>query len=270
MRKLGSELREHVGQNSNGSKGKKVAILLVPALAAAIGIGAIVGVSSPAPSVQAAETVAAQRGIITVAGQGQIKVTPDVAYITLGVETRATTAKEAQSLNAKAFAAIDQMLYTTYKLSKKDVQTTSFYVQPQYQYNEKDGTSKVVSYTATNMVEVTVRDLTQIGAMLDNLSAAGANRIDGVRFDTEKQEQYELQAMEKAMANAKVKAETLAKAAGRSVKQVVNITQGNVSSSPIFQGNVMMEAATADKATSSVQAGEITVSTDVTVSYEMQ
>ncbi|TYP69192.1 SIMPL domain-containing protein [Paenibacillus methanolicus] len=264
----------HDGQTEQQktNKGKKrPMLLLVPALAVAIGFGTIIGAGGPTPFVKAAETVSVERGLITVAGKGEIKVAPDVAYINAGVETKAATAKEAQAKNAAQFAAIEKLLFTTYKLDKKDVKTTGFYVQPQYQYNEKDGTSKIIGYTATHSIEITSRNLDGIGALLDNLSTAGANRVDGVRFDVENQEQYELQAMEKAMAQAKRKADVLAKAGGRAVKQVVNITQGDVASVPIFQtAKIMAESAADSAGGSSVQTGEVTVSTSVTVSYEMQ
>ena len=89
---------------------------------------------------------------------------------------------------------------------------------------------------------MTTRDLNGIGQLLDDLSASGANRMDGVQFDTEKQDQYELQALEKAMANAKAKAETLAKAAGKQLKGVLTISQNSANSGPIFIGKGEMVA----------------------------
>ncbi|MCQ6562234.1 SIMPL domain-containing protein [Paenibacillus mendelii] len=247
-------------------------LLVVPVLAAAIGIGVVIGAGGPKAEVQAAAADGGvERGLITVSGNGELQVAPDVAYINVGIETRAATAKEAQAKNANQFAAMEKVLYDTYKMAKKDVKTVGFYVQPEYKYNEKDGTSKVTGYVATHTVQITSRNLEGIGQLLDSLSAAGANRIEGVTFNTEKQEQYELQALEKAMANAKAKAETLAKAAGRSVKGVAAISQGNVSSTPIFQRNMNMAAESkADGGATSVQTGEITITTTVSVAYEMQ
>ncbi|UVI30584.1 SIMPL domain-containing protein [Paenibacillus spongiae] len=247
-------------------------LLFVPVLAAAIGIGMVIGTGGPKPEVQAAAADGGvERGLITVSGNGELQVAPDVAYINVGIETRAAMAKEAQAKNASQFAAMEKVLYDTYKLAKKDVKTISFYVQPEYKYNEKDGTSKVTGYVATHTVQITSRNLEGIGQLLDSLSAAGANRIEGVTFNTEKQEQYELQALEKAMANAKAKAETLARAAGRSIKGVAAISQGNVSSNPIFQRNVAFASdESAANAKTSIQTGEITVTTSVSVAYEMQ
>ncbi|MBM7567020.1 SIMPL domain-containing protein [Paenibacillus sacheonensis] len=248
---------------------------LVPVLALAVGVGAVLGGaghgSKPVYAVDNSAII--QKSTITVSGNGELKTAPDVAYLNVAVEARAATAKEAQSKNATQFAGLTKLLYGTYKVATKDVKTTGFYVQPEYEYNSKDGTSKIKGYLAVHNIQVTSRDLEGIGKLLDDLSTSGANRVDGVQFDTEKKDQYELQALDKAMANAKAKAETLAKAAGKQVKEVLTITQNSANSGPIYYGKGEMAAA-ADSAagapSTSVQTGEITVTTDITVVYEMQ
>ncbi|MBW7477686.1 SIMPL domain-containing protein [Paenibacillus oenotherae] len=261
------------GKNSKGAR-KRSMLLIVPALAVAIGIGAVLGASGGKAEVYALDaTASVQKGLITVSGNGELRAAPDVAYVQVAVETRAATAKDAQSKNATQFAGLKKVLFEKYKMAAKDVQSTGISVQPEHQYNNKDGTSKIVGYISTHSIRITTRDLEGTGTLLDDLSTAGANRVDGIQFDTEKQDQYELQALEKAMANAKLKAETLAKAAGRQLKGVVNIAQSNVSNGPIpYYGNYAMksEAAADSAGSTSVQTGEITLSTDVTVVYEME
>ncbi|QYR21541.1 SIMPL domain-containing protein [Paenibacillus sp. sptzw28] len=247
-------------------------LLLAGALAVAVGIGTAIGAGGGKTDVYALDTSGAvEKGIITVTGSGDLQAAPDVAYVNVGIDTRAATAKEAQAKNANQFAALKKVLFGYNKLAEKDVKTTGFYVQPEYRYNNNDGTSKLTGYVATHSVQITTRNLDGIGQLLDGLSAAGANRVDGVQFDTEKQDQYELQVLEKAVANAKAKAEALAKAAGKQLNGVVNISQNNVSSTPIFNRG---EYAAADKAAESapttVQTGEITVSANITVVFAMQ
>ncbi|WP_090583456.1 SIMPL domain-containing protein [Paenibacillus sp. OV219] len=250
--------------------------VLVPVLALAVGVGTVFGAAGHnGNEVYAVDnSVIVQKSTITVAGSGKLQVTPDVAYVNVAVETRATTAKEAQAQNANQFAGLKKVLFTTYKMAEKDVKTVGFYVQPEYTYDQKTGESKVKGYVATHSVQITTRNLDGIGQLLDALSASGANRVDGVQFDTEKQDQYELQALEKAMANAKAKADTLAKAAGKQVKEVISISQNNVNSGPIYYGQGGMAkadmAASSESAPTSVETGVINVSTDITVVYEMQ
>ncbi|TJY39557.1 DUF541 domain-containing protein [Cohnella pontilimi] len=208
---------------------------------------------------------------ITVGANGSVMVDPDIAYLNVAVETRGSTAAAAQQSNADKFAAVEKTLYEKFAIDKKDVQTTGFFVQPEYNYTEKEG-RKLVGYTAVHSVQVKYRKLGEIGKLLDALSAAGANRMDGVQFGTEKSDEYERQALQKAMANAEAKANVLAASAKREVKKVVNIVQGAASTPPILlQSNAkMMADSAASMPASSVQVGQIEVTTSVTVQYEMR
>ncbi|MNO53603.1 26 kDa periplasmic immunogenic protein precursor [compost metagenome] len=217
-----------------------------------------------------AESVALQKDIINVVGSGEISVKPDIAYLTIGVETQASTAKEAQSTNSAKMAKLNTLLKDTWKIDAKDIQTGQFYVQPNYSYSEKEG-QKVKGYTAYHTINVKYRDLSKIGQLLDAASNAGANRIDNVQFSTENPDQYQEQVIQKAMANADLKASAIAKAAKRQVGLVLSVTQASVET-PTYMENYKMMAATADSgsASTSVEPGEITVKTTLTVVYEMK
>ncbi|MCI3926953.1 SIMPL domain-containing protein [Paenibacillus sp. TRM 82003] len=219
----------------------------------------------------AAETTAAQgQRTISVSGVGKMTVEPDVAYVNFGVWSKAATANEAQAANAKAFAAVEKTLKDTFGVAAADVKTSSFYVQPEYNYSEK-GTPSISGYTADHTVVVTYRNLDELGKLLDAVSKAGANRMNGIQFGTEKSEAYELEAIELAMANAKTKADVIAKAAGRSVKGVLHVQQGGAVGVP--QPTYYPMAKTAEGAAmaagTSVQPGELEYSTTVSVTYEM-
>ncbi len=221
-----------------------------------------------------AETAQAAPYTITVGANGSVMVEPDVAYLRLAVETRGKKATEAQQANAKQFAGVEKTLHETFGIAKKDVTTTGFDVQPEYDYTEKDG-RVLKGYIAVHSLQVTYRKLPDIGKLFDALTESGANRLDGVQFSTEKKEQYELDALKKAMENAAAKAGVLATSANRQLKGVVNIVQGDVANVPVVyardQAKVMMnEMASAAGASSSVQSGQIEISTQVTVQYEMQ
>ncbi|WP_144028029.1 SIMPL domain-containing protein [Paenibacillus sp. 32352] len=205
---------------------------------------------------------------ITVGGEGEIKVTPDVAYINLGVMTKADTASEAQKLNAESFAGLTTLLYDTYKLDKKDVKTSGFSVQPVYSYTDKE--PKIIGYSATQMVQVTYRDIDKVGAFLDAASAAGANQINGVQFDTEKRQEYEIQAIDSAMKNAEAKAVAIAKTVGKELKGVVNVVQTGTSAIPVRReySPMLMKAADTASSATSIAPGELTITTNLSVQYE--
>lgn len=211
-----------------------------------------------------------QKNVVTVVGSGELSVKPDVAYLSIGVVTEAKTAKEAQSANATKVAALTKLLKETWGIADKDIQTGQFYVQPNYTYSEKDG-QQIKGYSAQHTLEVTYRDLAKVGQLLDAASAAGANRIDNIRFSTENPDQYQDQVIQKAMNDANKKAASIAKAANRQVGIVLSISQAGAST-PIFSQNYkMMELASADSAASTpVEPGEIDLQTTLTVMYELK
>lgn len=218
----------------------------------------------------AADQSAAAAKTITVNGQGEMTITPDVAYITLGIRTEAETAKDAQAANAAAYAKLRSVLLDDHKLAEKDVQTSGFRVQPDYSYTDRD--PKIKGYSAVQMLQVTYRDLDKLGTFLDSASAAGANQIEGVRFSTEKGQEYELQVIEKAMDNAKAKAQAIAKYAGKDLKGIVAVNQGGGVAVPSqFRdiGMAKMESAAMDASMPTmISAGELKITTSVTVQFE--
>lgn len=210
-----------------------------------------------------------QTHTISVTGNGEVAVAPDIAYVTLGIQTKASTAKEAQKTNADKFEGLKKVL-ATYKVPAEDVQTVAFYVNPEYNYNDKSG-PKLTGYTAIHSIQIAYRDLNQLGNLVDAASAAGANHVDGVRFDTEKTELYETAALERAMSNAEQKAKTIAKAAKQQIVTIINVAQSSANVYPVIQNQVFAksEAAAADSSTS-FQGGQIKIKTNVNVTYEIK
>ncbi|NDI36562.1 SIMPL domain-containing protein [Chengkuizengella sediminis] len=203
---------------------------------------------------------------ITVTGNGEIMVEPDVAYVQVTVETKADTAKKSQDENAKIMANVEKVLYDTYKFKKEDVKTTRFNVQPEYQYIQ-DEAPKLLGYKTSHTLQITYREIDEIGKLVDDLTKAGVNRVDNIQFGTEKSDEYELEAIEKAMANAKEKATTIAKTENKSIKGIVNVVQGRgVSISPL--GGATAKLYAAEDSSTSISTGQISITTQVTVQYD--
>lgn len=232
--------------------------------------GAALPASFGVNQAHAAEVVAMSS--INVVGNGEIKITPDVAYLYLGVESTAGTAAAAQKQTAAVMTKLSALLKNDWKIAAKDITTDQFYVSPNYTYNEKEG-QKVKDYTSTHMLKVTYRDLSKIGELLDAASDAGANRIQNVSFASENPEQYEEQAIAKAMTSANKKAAAIAKAAGRTLGGAVSISL-NGADTPIiyaqYDRNMAMENSAAAAPKTSIEPGEITVTAQLTVQYEMK
>ena len=223
--------------------------------------------------IAAAETSAAAGTVptVSVSAEGSVKVEPDVAYVQFAVETRGKSAKDAQQSNAEIFAGVEKTLKETFRVADRDIQTVGLNVYPEYNYTEKNG-RELKGYVAAHAVRVTWRELPDVGRLLDALAASGVNRVDGVTFATEKLEQYELEALKKAMAAARAKADVLAASAGRQVKGVLQITQGSPVTAPVvYRDAVALKAESAGGSpATSIQTGQIEIRTTVSVQFEMQ
>ncbi|MBP1930060.1 SIMPL domain-containing protein [Ammoniphilus resinae] len=218
------------------------------------------------PDAKAAGTE--QINTITVSGKGEITIAPDVAYVQFGLNTEGKTAQEAQQKNAELFSKIQNAIVKQ-GVQKADIKTVRYYTGPEYQWEKDKNVLK--GYRSEHMVEVTYRKMETIGALLDAVTKAGVNRIDNVRFGTEKEEEYEIQALEKAVDNAAKKADALALKAGKTVKGVIVIQESGTSAPPVLyrEAAEMMNAKSmAQDQSTSINQGELKFSRQVQVTYE--
>lgn len=176
------------------------------------------------PAVQADE---AQR-TIRVSGEGKAASPPDMATIHTGVVTRAKNAGDALAANNAAMQQILAVL-SEHKIAAKDVQTSAFAVQPEYKRGPRgEMLPEIVGYRVTNQVRVRVRNLPQLGEVLDSLVSAGSNQVSGVSFGVDDPTGVLNQARNRAIADAKSRAALYAQAAGVGVGRVLSISEGGV------------------------------------------
>ncbi|ANF95205.1 SIMPL domain-containing protein [Paenibacillus bovis] len=243
-------------------------LLLAGAVFTSVGMG----VSLPgASTAYAAETASmtAMAGTINVSGNGKLSVKPDVAYLSVGVQTTAATASKAQAANAQKMSKLNNLLKNKWSITDKDIESVQFYVQPNYSYNEKDQ-QKVTGYTAYHTLQVTYRNMDKIGALLDAASAAGANNVGSVSFNVENTKTYEDQVIQKAMADAAAKAGSIAKAANRTLGDLVSVSEAGVEAPPVYVSqSAAMESARADKSTE-IEPGMVELNISLNVQYAMK
>jgi hypothetical protein len=169
---------------------------------------------------------------IRVEGMGEVKVAPDEAFIDLGVETQAPTAKAASEENARKMEKVIAALVQA-GIARKEIQTRNFAVFPEYTPQTRpDETPKVKGYRVSNTVEVHVRELARLGALLDTALATGANRVESVRFGLSKPETVQGEALRNAVERARQSAQVLATALGVKLGQVLDAS--TVSEPPRF------------------------------------
>lgn len=169
---------------------------------------------------------------ITVSATGTVEAEPDQARITSGVTTEATSAREALSGNSDAMSKVIAELKAK-GIDAKDIQTASFNVEPIIDYAKDGQPPKTRGYRVSNQVVVLVRDLGQLGAVLDNVITAGANQVQGLSFEVSKADALKDEARTEAVANALRRAKLLAAAAGAEVGQVLQISEEVSSNTPV-------------------------------------
>ena len=170
---------------------------------------------------------------ITTTGIGSASTTPDQAVINIGVETNADTAAEALSQNNEQVQSLLDAL-TTAGVARADIQTTNVSLYPRY--DQADGaTPAVTGYTASNTVQVRVRNLNNLGSLLDASVRAGGNIINSVRFEVSDPSAQLTQARQAAVQDARQKADQLARLVNAQLGGVISITEHSGQAAPIFQ-----------------------------------
>jgi uncharacterized protein YggE len=202
---------------------------------------------------------------ITASGHGEIKVKPDIAQVTVAVTTQSKDQAEAVSQNATRTMATMAALRGA-GIAEKDIQTQSYTVQPQYDYQVSPAV--LTGYQVTNSVQATVHDLTKVGLVIDKTIGAGASQISGVSFNLADQSKAQAQALAIAVVTAKLKATVMAQAAGVDLGRLLTMTEGG--SAPVVQPIFMRAMAkSADAATTPIADQQITVTADATLTYAM-
>jgi hypothetical protein len=162
---------------------------------------------------------------ISVSGQGKATAPPDMATIHTGVTTVASTASAALAENNQTMEKLFGVL-KQHGIASKDIQTTGFHVQPEYKHDRQGVTPpQIVGYRVTNQVQVRVRNLPDLGKVLDALVQAGSNDVSGISFGIDDPTGVLNQARNRAMTDARSRAELYAHAADVRVGKVVTISE---------------------------------------------
>ena len=163
---------------------------------------------------------------ITTTGEGTRTVQADRASMIIAVETRALTPTAAGSLNAARNTAIRDAIVAL-GVSREDIATSGYNVYPARREPPYDRSQRDSGYVAINSVRVTLRrpeQLALVGRLIDTALTAGANLINGVRYEARSTDDAERQALADAVADARSRAEAVARAAGGSLGELLGVT----------------------------------------------
>jgi uncharacterized protein len=205
---------------------------------------------------------------INAQGTGQVYLTPDVAYISIGVQSQSdqvtTALKENNAQAEKVASTLKEM-----GVDAKDIQTSAFNVTPQQQFDPNNGQVTGTTYIVNNTIYVTIRKLDNLGPMLDAVVRSGANNIYGIQFDVLDKDKALADARKMAIDNAKANAAELASNAGVELGSLIsmNVTT-NGSPQPLYEGKG--SAAAGGAAQAPVSAGQLILSVTADMAYEIK
>lgn len=207
---------------------------------------------------------------ITVTGQGEVKVRPDKMEVTIGVVTEDKSSQLAAASNAQASQKV-QTAVRKAGVADKDIQTINYNVSPIYSQvgtpaGVKPQPPRITGYRVYNQVRVTVRDLTRMSDVLDDATAAGSNTIEGIAPGLEDQNAAEGAALEKAVQDARRKANHMVKAAGTILTGILEMSDtSGYGPRPMAFGR--MDAA---QVSTPIRVGELTITVNVTITYSLE
>jgi uncharacterized protein len=206
---------------------------------------------------------------LSVTGTGTANLTPDIAYVNIGVHTEAPTAAEAVDENNTQTQEVIQAL-TDFGIESKDIRTINFSIYPMDKYDPATGQATgEKTYAVDNTVYVTVRDLNQLGDLLDTVVQAGANTVSSVQFDVADKDKALAPARDAAVKDANAKAQELAASSGVELGELISVSYTDTPVYPIYDGRGGAGLA-AEAAAVPIQPGQLTFTVTVNQSYAIK
>lgn len=205
--------------------------------------------------------------LLSVSAEGSSEAAPDMGTISLGVTTDGSTAQAALTANSQRMNALMQALRRA-GVAERDIQTSNVSVNPQYAY-EEGRPPRVTGYQASNTVTAKVRNLPNLGRVIDAAVTAGGNTVNGISFSHQDPEAQLDAARRDAVTAARHRAELYAQAFGLRVHRVIAISEGGGYSPPIpimVTASRMAEAAPPPP----IAPGEIETRVSISVTYELR
>lgn len=201
---------------------------------------------------------------ITISGEGRVDAAPDMAVLTLGVQSQGDTAAAALAENSARLARVLARLKAE-GIAERDLQTSGLSLGPRYDYGQNGQAPRLIGYEASNMLTVRVRDLAVLGKILDKAVGDGADTLNGLSFALSDPAAALDKARVQAVADARRKAVMMAEAAGARLGAVLEMSehQSGPDPRPMYRAAPMA----AEAAPVPVEGGEVSLSVTVSVTW---
>jgi uncharacterized protein YggE len=216
----------------------------------------------------AQEPAQPQNNVVVTVGEATIRRAPDRAFVTVAVETRARSPRDAQRLNAEAMTAVQQRLAQA-RLAPEVLRTTGYDLQQEFDFVQ--GKRVPREFVARNGIEVRLDDIARTGEILDAVVQSGATSVSGIRFDLKDRDAAEREALRLAVADARARADAAASGAGRSVDRVLRVEDAREMAVNPPRPMMRMMAGAADSAAQTpIEPGTIDIHARVTLTASMR
>lgn len=204
--------------------------------------------------------------VITVSGEGKVKVIPDQASISISIETKGTKAAEVKKENDKKMDAIIKFIKKS-NIAKEDFQTQRVSLYPNYDYDKKKH-----NYVATQSLQILLKDLSNYDELMEGLVNEGINRIDNVEFKSSKIVQFQSEARKLASKDAKGKAEDFVSALGQKVGKAILISDNSqvYHPQPRMYAMKAMAMDMAESTKETLAVGEIEITANVSINFLLE
>ena len=205
---------------------------------------------------------------ISVAGEGKVIIKPDVATVSIGVVKSAKNVGEAQGAATLVINNILAFLKTN-GIAERDIKTTNYTINPQYDYRRDSFQPKIISYEVRQSLQVKIRDLTRSGEVL-SVGTLGANDIGSLSFTVDDIEKIKEEARSLAIKDAMDKAQNLSKNLGVRFGKVIAFYESSGGGYPVYFGEAKVMTMSAQAPTPQVPIGENEIKAQVTLTYEIK
>ena len=244
-----------------------VAVLALAALALSACAGGVAAVAAPAQQADGGD----MQNVIVVSGHGEASGAPDMGTVQLGIESMGDDLDAALTEANDTIAAVRDAVIAE-GVAENDIQTVNFNVWVEQPRNDQGRPTGDAIYHVNNMLNVKVREIDNVGSVLEAGLNAGANNVNGLGFSIEDTSALESEARTGAVADARARAEELAAALGVELGDPVYISEsfGGVPPQPLVRGIEMAADMGMGGGAPPISEGELTVSVNVTVSFLME
>lgn len=198
-----------------------------------------------------------------VTGEGKVSIKPDIANVTVGITSNGPSLKVVQDQVNAIIAKVSEGIKAA-GVDAKDIQTTNYNVNPEYDYTNGQ---KIKGYTASTNLSIKVREIDKVNQVIDISTANGANQVGRISFDVDDKSKAENEARQKAVDQARKKAEDAARIAGLHLGKIINYYESFPGAEPIYRMGAVDAKEGIGGSPTQVEPGSTDITVTVTLSY---